>query len=193
MSTRTLDTVVRPLLGVLAIVALSATAGCGGDASDDAGAAANEPAAARSAGGARTTGTLVIGETTYDFTVDDCDIAGEYDSPDGPSTLSGIGELGDGTRFWVSVSRTRASDDTGAQDVTLYNVPGADRFYWSATRLNMGFAWIGTTEGEAAPDEPLVIVAGKTVSAEAMFEDARDLPDGEREAPVMGRLAATCP
>jgi len=176
MSTRTLDTAVRPLLGALAIVALSATVGCGGDASAD----------------ARGTGTLVIGETTYEFTVYDCDLAGEYDSPDGPSTLSGIGELGDGTRFSVSVSRTRASDDTGGQNVTLRNVPGADRFYWFATRLNMGFAWVGTVEGEAAPDEPLVIVEGNTVSAEAMFEDFRDVPDGEREAPVMGRLAATC-
>ena len=193
MCKRTLDTAVRPLLGALAIVALYATVGCGGDASADAATATDDPSAAQSASRAGATGTLVIGETTYDFAVHECDLAGEYDSPDGPSTLSGIGELGDGTRFSVSVSRTRAPNNTGGQVVTLRNVPVADRFYWSVTRLNIGFAWVGTAEGEAAPDEPLVNVAGKTVSAEAMFEDVRDVPDSEREAPAMGRLTATCP
>jgi hypothetical protein len=193
MSTRTLDTVVRPLFGALAVVALSATAGCGGDASADAGAGANEPAAAQSGGSARTSGTLVIGETTYDFIVLRCNLASEYHSPEGQETLRGHGELDDGTPFRVSAARIQVSDGLVLQKVTLRTYTALDRLHWSADRSNAGYGWFGEGMGEPAPDEPLVIVAGKTVSAEATFRDARYLPDGELKAPVMGRLVATCP
>ena len=183
MSTPTFDTALRPVLGALAILVLSTAAGCGGDAPADAGRVADESAAARS------TGTLVIGETTYDFTVHYCDVA----SPDGAGSLSGRGKLGDGTPFQVSVSRAQVPT-LAQQQVTIFTNSAPDRLNWSALRVNIGHGWSGEgLGGAAAPDAPLVVVDGNTVSVEAAFADDREVPDGERHPPTMGRLTATCP
>ena len=192
MNRPTLDTVARLFRGSLALVTVWVTVGCGGDASAEAGAGTERSAAAPSREESRTTGTLVIGDAEYAFTVYSCDIAGEHDSPDGQGTLNGGGELSDGTPFQVAVSRTQLPTLV-QQEVTLGTYTALDRLYWSAGRVNLGHGWIGEGLDGPAPDGPLVIVGGNTVSAEAAFIDTRGLPDGELHPPAMGRLMATCP
>jgi len=183
-----------PTRGLLIASVLSVSwllAGCDEDATGE---SASEPAG--SAGGlpARSTaGTLVLGGTTYELRGIRCDLEGDFDTADGDGTLSSSGQLDDGTRFTVTVGRSQVMAPYIRHEVWAGALSAQDRFAWTAEREDTPQGWRGEGLDGPAPDEPLVHIDGKTVTASGMFFDTRPgVPDSDRQDPVPGRLEATC-
>lgn len=186
---------VRSGTGLLVAAALSTIpllAGCGGDATAESGEgparAAVEPGVTSGPG----TGTLVLGDDSYELRVTQCDLEGDYDSAYGDGTLFGSGRTDDGLVFNVMVGREDAGASYTRHEVVAVSLAATDQFDWTARRESTAQGWRGEGLDGPAPDEPLVRIDGKTVRAAGVFFDTR--PGGaERFHPVQGRVEATCP
>ena len=193
MRTRTRPRSGYALLGPATVSVVLMLSACGGDATADSG---NGDVAAESAGrrGAPA-GTLVLGDTTYELRVTQCDLDGDFDTAAGDGTFSGSGQLDDGTRFTVTVGREQVMAPYLRHEVWAGALSALDRFDWTAERENTAQGWRGEALDGPAPDEPLVRIDGKTVTAEGGFIDTRPgaIPDSEGRDPVQGRLEVTCP
>ncbi len=152
------------------------------DARDATGTAADGGGAAA---GQRGSGTLRLGDATYEFAVRACDVGGETD--DTHQTITGRGTLPDGATFDVFVSRNEVggllvhtvSFQTG-------NVMRGEGRVLEAQRMRQGARW-GVSPDE--PDEPLVRISGDRVRAEGRFAPPDPTMPG---TPVHGVLEATC-
>jgi hypothetical protein len=182
---------------LLLIVALLA-ASCGGEQSETGDArAASLNEASRTAeatppqGDARRTadnrgsGTLRLGDTTYEFSVRACDFG---EGPDDVyQTLTGRGTLPTGEPFDVFASRNEVNDvlihtvsfQTG--DVRRGQGPVLE-----TQRMRSGGRW-GIMPGE--PNEPLIRITGSRLLAEGRFTPPDPSMPGE---PVAGVLEAEC-
>jgi len=179
------------LLTAAALFTIPLLAGCGGDATAESGGgagAAAEPAARNGA----STGTLVLGDSTYELRITQCDLEGDYDSADGDGTLFGSAQLDDGSRFNVMVGRANVGASHTRHEVVALSLAAADQFNWTAERESTAQGWRGEGLDGPAPDEPLVRIDVKTVTAAGVFFDTRP-GAAERFEPVTGRLEATCP
>lgn len=173
------------LAAVVLVLAPLLAAGCGGgDApgSGTEGGRGDDPRASPAA----TTGTLRLGEETYEFTVRSCYLEGE-DNNDASSTLRGNGTLPDGWSFEVLVDRTSAGawlHHSVAMYVGDLGRPGSTS--WEARRTRTGGSWSSFLTGSGdVPDEPLVVIEGNRLRAEGRFK--------QEDRVVEGRLEATCP
>lgn len=179
---------------VVLILTLVATTACGSDASSNAPGLSEEAVGAEEAravaDGADPDGTLVVGDRTLTFEVRACD-AGEEQGPDLP-TLYGSGTTSEGERFTVQVDRSTS----GTQEIHAVSFDWGDVVAGTGTSGEMlrtrfeGGPWQDLREGAAPiPDEPLVQIDGRTVTAEGTFE----VTAAGETSWLEGRLEATCP
>lgn len=178
----------------LPILTLVAVAACGGDATSDAPGLNEDPPGAEEAEAVAEEpdpdGTLVVGDRTLTFEVRACDLGAEQ-GPDLP-TLFGSGTTPDGERFNVHVDRSTS----GTQEIHAVNFDWGDIVAGTGTSGEMmrnrfgGRPWQDLRDGaEPVPDEPLVQIDGRTVTAEGTFE----VTAAGESSWVEGRLEATCP
>lgn len=179
---------------IVPILTLVVTAACGSDAPSNAPGLNQEAAGAEEARAvaddADPDGTLVVGDRTLTFEVRACD-TGEEQDPDLP-TLYGSGTTPEGERFNVHVDRSTS----GTQQIHAVSFDWGDLVAGTGTSGEMlrtrfeGRAWQDLREGAASvPDEPLVQIDGRTVTAEGTFEVTTAGEASWQE----GRLEATCP
>lgn len=179
---------------VVPILTLSAMAACGSDAPSDAPGLNQESAGTEEAravaGDSNPDGTLVVGDRTLTFEVRACD-TGEEQGPDLP-TLYGSGTTPDGERFSVHIDRSTS----GTQEIHAVSFDWGDIIAGTGTSGEIfrtryaGQAWQDLREGAApVPDEPLVQIDGRTVTAEGTFE----VTAAGETSWAEGRLEATCP
>lgn len=168
-------------------IALTAVAlGCGGGEEEPGGGAAT-PARAAPATASGPTGTLTLGDRTFTFRVQSCDL-GEVQSVDG-ETLRGTGQTEDGQRFTVVVSQGGGNTEIHQVALTYGAVMSGSGFVARAMRSKVqGGDWPADAQG-AGPAGPLVRIEGRTVRAAATFS----VDDSGKESWVPGRLDATCP
>lgn len=140
---------------------------------------------------AATTGTLELGDETYEFGVNFCYLEGE-DNNESTSTLLGGGSLEDGQTFDVLVDRTTAGawlHHSLRLDVGNVGAPGS--ITWETRRSRTGGSWTSFLSGIGqVPDEPLIRIEGNTVRAAGKFKQTSG-PEEDRV--VQGELEATCP
>jgi hypothetical protein len=118
-------------------------------------------------------GTLTIGETTYEFEVLHCDFAPTQGS-DAP-TLTARGQTNDGRGFSISVERDETSENVE------FLIIGEE--YFVASIMNLGGGW---SDARGPVDGPLVHIEGSRLTARATFLNGTDQVVGD------GSLEASC-
>jgi hypothetical protein len=133
----------------------------------------------------RGSGTLRLGDTTYEFAVRACEFSGETD--DRYQTLSGRGTTPEGEQFDVIASRNEVNDmPMHTVSFQTGDVRRGGGTVLEAKRMRHAGRW-GATPGE--PNEPLIRVTGNRIRAEGRFAPPDPSMAG---APVDGVLEATC-
>ena len=158
----------RALTTASGIASLLLALACGrGDETNEGSGTTSEVSTATSVG----SGTLTIGETTYEFEVQYCDFASVQGSD--ASTLIARGETGEGKVFNISVDRGETSESIE------FLIIGEE--YFSASIMNLGSGWV---DSRGPVDEPLVQIEGSKLTASATFVDGTDqvVGDGVFEA-----------
>lgn len=129
-----------------------------------------------------TDGTLMLGDTTYEFTVRACDFSGETD--DMYQTVAGRGTTPAGEPFDVYVSRNEVggmlmhtvSFQTG-------DVRSGEGTVFEAQRMRSGGTWASIY---GSVTEPLIQIEGNRLTASGTFAN-----DATGET-MQGRIEATC-
>lgn len=160
---------------IVATAAILALGACGASTSSEPAAAGSGAMPTQSAIGSM--GTLEIGDTTYEFRITQCDLAGGR--ADG-ILLRGTGTAPDGRRIRVEVERlTPGMDGPGFfyERVTMDLAPdGAaegERGEWEATRSSFdnerwtrGSDWTGGSDVREPADGPLFRISGTELVAD---------------------------
>lgn len=148
---------------------LLALACAGGDEAAEGSGTTSEVSAATSVG----SGTLTIGETTYEFEVQYCDFAPIQGSD--AATLIARGETDDGRVFNISVERQENDESIE------FLIIGEE--YFIASVMNLGGGW---EDSRGPVDGPLVRIEGAHLTANGTFADGTDQIVGD------GLLEASC-
>ena len=128
-------------------------------------------------------GFIELDGVRNDFTIEICDLSGEVD--DEYQTIYGMGNMPDGDRFYIYVSRNMVNDLLiHSVSFQTGNVAQGEGTVIQSSRMHMNGQWSDLFDG---PDEPLIQISGNTVTATGTFYVNENLDET-----IPGRFEATC-